>query len=154
MPAMQSGERVIRAYRESDLPECAALYCNTFSAPPWNEHWTTQIAEQRISELMCSPLSVGYLLEENGVLLGMLIGSHVTYLYGRELLIHELCVLPDRQRGGVGSALLQSVTERLREESYAGIFLNTTHGYPSERFYLKNGFERQQRTVALYRRLK
>ncbi len=145
---------MIRAYQNGDLSACAALFCAAFAAEPWNEQWTLQIAEQRIAELMCSPLSVGYVSEEDGVLTGMLIGSHVTYLYGRELLIHELCVLPDRQRSGVGSALLGFVTERLRQEGYAGIFLNTAHGYPSERFYLKNGFERQQRTVALYRSLK
>lgn len=145
---------MIRAYRNEDLTACAALYCAAFAAAPWNEHWPQETAAQRIADLMCSLLSVGLLYEEDGVIAGMLLGSHVTYLYGRELLIHELCVLPDRQRGGIGSKLLEYVVKRLRTKGYAGIFLNTTRRYPSEAFYVKNGFELQPRTVAMYRTLK
>ena len=144
---------MIRKYQETDLAACAALYCAAFAGDPWNEQWTQEIAEKRIRELMCSPMSAGYVCEENGRLRGMAIGCSVTYLYGRGLVIHEFCVDPAAQRTGIGSEMLRYVCDTLKAEGYVGIFLNTRRGYPSEKFYLKNGFTRSEDMVSLYRSL-
>lgn len=145
---------MIRIYEPADLHACALLYKAAFAGKPWNEDWPPEIAEQRVADLMCTPVSEGYLCEENGVLCGMLLGHRMTYLYGTELLIHELCVSPRCQRQGIGTKLLAHVCDILQKDGCAGIFLNTRRGYPSEKFYLQNGFTHQADTVSLYKALR
>ena len=145
---------MIRPYEEKDLQSCAAVFCNAFSAPPWNEQWTAELAQTRVRELMCTPVSYGCVCEENGRILGFLAGRLMTYLYGREYVIDEFCVSPDLQRSGIGTALLQHVRNELTAEGFVGMFLNTRRGYPSEAFYLKNGFVHADDMIALYLHLK
>ena len=144
----------IRRYTKQDLSACAALYRAAFAAEPWREEWTDELAENRIRELMLSPLSRGFLLLRDGVPVGLLAGEAFSYLYGRVFFVHEFCVAPDVQRSGIGTALLNAVRAELTAEGFAGMFLNTRHGYPSEAFYLKNGFVRAEDMVTLYLHLK
>lgn len=144
----------IRGYTPADLSACAALYSAAFAEEPWRENWPQELAENRIRELMVSPLSRGYLLLRDGRPVGLIAGEAFTYLYGRDFFVHEFCVSPDLQRGGIGTALLQYVRDELSAEGFAGMFLNTRRGYSSEAFYLKNGFEQADDMITLYLHLK
>lgn len=140
----------IRRYQPADLPACAALYRAAFAAEPWRETWPQELAETRIRELMLSPLARGWLLLREGIPAGLIAGETFSYLYGCDFFVHEFCVSPELQRSGIGTALLQSVRNELTAEGFAGMFLNTRHGYPSEAFYLKNGFVRDPDMVTMY----
>ncbi|MCR5307029.1 MAG: GNAT family N-acetyltransferase [Oscillospiraceae bacterium] len=141
---------MIRPYEEKDLPACAAVYCSAFSAPPWNERWTAELAQTRVRELMCTPVSYGYVCEENGQILGFAAGRLMTYLCGREYVIDEFCVSYEAQGRGIGSALMQHITAEMKSRCCAGIVLNTTKGYPSEAFYLKNGFQQRADMITMF----
>lgn len=142
---------IVRHYRQEDLSGCAAVFCSAFGAAPWHESWNIPLAEKRIAELTGTQLSAGYVYEENGVICGFAAGRTVTYLYGREYVIDEFCVSADRQGKGVGSALMQQIKAEMTEAGFAGIVLNTTRGYPSERFYRKHGFTENAEMITMYR---
>ena len=142
---------MIRRYRPSDLKMAAVVFRAAFAAEPWNEEWTYELAETRINELMSSPQSIGYVSEDNGVIQAVLCGRKLTYLSGIEYMIDEFCVSPDMQRSGIGSAVLDYACKELTAEGVMGMALLTTRGYPSERFYIKNGFESKDAMTFMYR---
>ena len=145
---------MIRRYGSDDLKGCAEVFRAAFAAEPWNEIWPLPLAETRISELMDTLLSVGFVLEENGKICGFAAGRAVTYLYGREYVIDEFCVLPERQGRGVGSAMLRQIAEEMRAAHCVSIVLQTTKGFPSEKFYLKNGFQYSDSMITMWRSLR
>jgi len=132
---------MIRPYQSDDLRACAEVFRAAFAAEPWREDWSLRLAETRIAELMVAPYSAGWVYEQDGVLLGMMAGRRLTYLTGKEYMIDEFCIAPQMQGRGIGSAMLSYVRELLTAEGAAKIVLLTTKGFPSEQFYLKNGFQ-------------
>lgn len=144
---------MVRRYEPRDLQGCGAVFCSAFAAEPWNENWTQQLAETRISELTGTPISAGFVYEENGRILAVAAGRVCTYLYGKEYVIDEFCVSAEMQGKGIGSRLMQRIEQEMRAAGCVGIVLQTTHGYPSERFYLKNGFQRNPDMITMYRLL-
>lgn len=141
---------MIRRYETRDLPECADVFCSAFSAEPWHESWTKSLAETRISELTGTPFSRSFVYEENGRILAVAAGRICTYLYGREYVIDEFCVSADIQGKGIGTAMMRQIISDMKAEGCVSIVLQTTHGYPSERFYLKNGFQRNPDMITMY----
>ena len=145
---------MIRRYINSDLRGAAELFCRTFKADPWNESWTCELAEKRVGDLMSAPQSVAYVSDDNGKINAFLCGRKLTYLNGTEYVIDEFCVSPEIQRKGIGTAVLSYAVDELSDEGVVGLALMTTRGYPSERFYIKNGFEGKDDMVFMYRKIK
>lgn len=144
---------MIRKYEPCDLTACAAVFCSAFSAAPWNESWTASLAETRISELTGTPFSRGFVYEQEGKILAFSAGKVCTYLHGREYVIDEFCVSAETQGKGIGSEMMQQIAAEMQAEGCVSIVLQTTRGYPSERFYLKNGFQRSPDMITMFRML-
>ena len=145
---------MIRRYEPRDLAACAAVFCSAFSAEPWHENWTESLAQTRISELTGTQFSRGFVYEENGRILALAAGRVCTYLYGREYVIDEFCIAPEMQGRGAGSAVLRQIAAEMRAEGCVSIVLQTTKGYPSEKFYLKNGFQHSENMITMWRSLR
>lgn len=144
---------MIRKYEPRDLSGCAEVFCGAFSAAPWHESWTASLAETRISELTGTPFSRGFVYEQEGRILALAAGRVCTYLHGREYVIDEFCVSAETQGRGIGSELMRQIMQEMKAEGCVSIVLQTTHGYPSERFYLKNGFQRSPDMITMFRML-
>lgn len=145
---------MVRSYEPRDLQACAAVFCSAFGAAPWNEQWTQSLAETRISELTGTALSAAFVYEDAGRICGFAAGRVVTYLYGREYVIDEFCVAADAQGQGIGTKLLSYIADTMHADGVASICLQTTRGYPSEKFYLKNGFQTAPNMLTMYRSLR
>ena len=145
---------MVRNYEPRDLEGCAAVFCSAFRAAPWNEQWTQSLAETRISELTGTALSAAFVYEDSGGIRGFAAGRVVTYLYGREYVIDEFCVAADAQGQGLGTELLSYIADTMHADGVAAICLQTTRGYPSEKFYLKNGFHTAPNMLTMYRSLR
>ena len=100
-----------------------------------------------------TPFSVGFVYEADGRILALAAGRVCTYLYGKEYVIDEFCVSAEAQGKGIGSALMHQIEADRKSAGCVSIVLQTTRGYPSERFYLKNGFQRSPDMITLYRPL-
>ena len=57
-----------------------------------------------------------------------------------EYYIDQFCVKADYQRHGIGGRFLELIEKNIHANGMNAIILNTEKGFPSEKFYLKNGF--------------
>ena len=142
---------MIRRYRAEDLEDSAEVFRAAFAAPPWNEEWTSELCCARISELMSAPQSIGYVYEDGDGIKAVLCGRKLTYLHGPEYVIDEFCVSPELHRSGIGTAVIGYAKDELVKEGVVAMALMTTRGYPSEKFYIKNGFEGNAEMIFMYR---
>ena len=65
---------------KKDLDKAAKLFQVAFQQAPWNENWTYQQSFERLSEIMSTHSSIGYVIYDNELLIGMLLGRVLPYL--------------------------------------------------------------------------
>jgi len=106
-------------------------------------------ARERVLREMAGPCSVFLGVEEDGRLVGAVLGTHD----GRKGWINRLAVDPDHRRRGVGRALVDAVIERLERR---GIEITTclieSWNRPSMSFFQAIGFSRHDEIVYFSRR--
>ncbi len=135
--------------KNTDLKACASLFQKAFQQPPWNENWTYEQAYQRLEESMSSPMMRGYLIKDHEDIIAMACGRIMTYMSYQEFWIDDLCVLDSYQGQGIGSQLLDFVKDELQKEKINRIVLNTLRSFLSEKFYRKNGFIEDEKSVVM-----
>src|SRR4051794_30991922 len=77
----------------------------------------------------------------DGVVVGLLLGQKERWVDAFRFNLQEMCVHSDRQRSGVGRALLLHMKERLREEGTDEIYLITALDSRAAAFYSANGYQ-------------
>ncbi|MBU3137863.1 GNAT family N-acetyltransferase [Clostridium gasigenes] len=132
---------------ETDFGGCSKELMLAFKEEPWNENWTYEQAYTRIDEIMSAKVSRGYVIYDDDTVVSMLCGRVMTYLDFKELWVDEFSVTPSYQRQGIGGKMLKFVREQLKKESINCMVLNTERGYPSVKFYEKNGFKQDDSLV-------
>ncbi len=96
----------IREFRESDCDALVAiLRANLQYGDPESE------GPQAMRRVQACPAAVFLVAEDGGAPVGMLRGVYD----GSKALIHIVSVRPDRQRQGIGSALVREAARRFRE---------------------------------------
>lgn len=141
---------MIRRYENKDLEQSAQVLMDTLCEEPWNETWSKELAETRIAELLSGPQAVGYVYVYENEIVAVMCGRKTTYIHGKEYFIDEFCILPKMQRRGIGSAMIDYAKTDLKKEGFVNIVLNTEKGFPSEHFYLKNGFQTKESLIFMY----
>ena len=66
-----------------------------------------------------------------------------------EYYIDEFFIDIDRHRQGIGSKLMNSIKELIKQKGLKAIMLNTERGYPSRFFYESLGFEIEKSMIIL-----
>lgn len=130
-----------------DFNNCSKVLMLAFKENPWNENWTYEQSYSRITELMSSEISRGYIIKSKDKIVSMLIGRVTTYLNWKEFAIDEISVLPDYQGLGIGNKMLEAVKSKLQLENINYMTLNTKKGYPCVDFYKKNGFKQDDSNI-------
>lgn len=136
-------------FTERDLVKCTKTFIEVFNEEPWNDKWTIEKAERYLHDFYRTPGFIGILAMEDGEVLGFLFGIRRAWWSGDEFFIQEMCVKGDRQKRGIGNALLGRLEEELEAHSVTQLSLLTDRGIPAERFYKKNGFAEIERLVFL-----
>ena len=112
----------IRPEQPADLKTIATLTEAAFRGQRWSSH-----TEQFIVGALRSggDLHLSLVAEEDGQVIGHIAVSPVTISDGSSgwFGLGPLSVLPERQRQGIGSQLLQAAIDRLRDEGAAGCVL-------------------------------
>lgn len=133
-----------------DLPRCAALYTETFNAPPWNESWRPGDAAQRLTDFLATPRAHGVLsTDPRGELLGFALGHLERSGSEDHFLLQELCVHRDQHRRGHGTALLEALAARL--PGVRNWYLLTARDGDAAAFYERNGFRQAGRMAVFVR---
>lgn len=128
-------------FEKSMVEICADLFMDTFSREPWNDVFESKEQVLTFFENHANNnYFVGYVLKKDEAIVATSIGMKKPWINGMEYYIDEFCVKADCQGMGVGSAFLRLIEADIKKKGMNAILLNTEKGFPSERFYLKNGF--------------
>lgn len=65
---------IYKEIEKEDLASLAAMYVETFNAPPWNDAWTSETAGTRLRQMAEAETFYGICAYEEDVLCGMVLG--------------------------------------------------------------------------------
>jgi ribosomal protein S18 acetylase RimI-like enzyme len=130
----------ISSVNAADLERLATLFRDVFCQPPWNESWDLPDVRTRLREMFESPGFYGIGAFDGAQLIGMAVGNTQQWNRSRELFIKEVCIRADRQRGGIGSAMIARMRADMIAMGVAKICCLTDRDSIAETFYRKNGF--------------
>lgn len=123
------------------LDICVDLFIDTFSSEPWNDVYDSK---KQVTDFFANHMNnnyfLGYVLKDEDNIVALSIGMKKPWINGFEYYIDEFCVKVGMQGMGVGSRFLRLIEEDIKVQGMNAIILNTEKGFPSEKFYLKNGF--------------
>lgn len=133
-----------------DVDEIADLYIQTYQAPPWNEVYTSN---KSVKEFILNHLNnnyfLGYVAIEEQRIVAASIGFKKPWPEGMEYYIDDFFVGLHHQNKGIGSLLMSHIKKDISSKNLNAILLHTERGYPSESFYVKQGFERHTNMLLL-----
>ena len=147
---------MIRKATPSDIPAIAATYNNLFVYEEQNgsnSNWksgiypTIKVPESKV------PTGTMYVLEEKGEICASMVLNHnqaeeyadIAWKYsgkGAEVLvIHTLCIPPQKAGHGYGGQMVQYAKNYAAESGCSTIRIDTyAYNEPAKKLYLKNGF--------------
>ncbi len=146
-------EECIRGFERIDLDECARLFVSVFTKAPWKDNWTIESAQERLFEIHQTPGFVGLVFCEGDEIIGFVVGCCEERSGIKEYCLQEICVRNNKQRKGTGTKLLFNLQKKLKEMGIEHIYLVTMKGTPAEHFYVKYGYQTNQRMIVMTHRL-
>ncbi len=124
-----------------------------FSEEPWNDIWTDEQLHLYVSELIDNKNSLSFGLFENDNMIGMALGHIKHWHEGTEYWIDEFGVLSEKQKCGIGTEFLIEIEKVLSDKGIIYIALLTEKTVPAYHFYKKNGFDENEETRFLVKRV-
>ncbi len=122
------------------LEKCAEVLVAAYNAEPWNDSWTKEKALEKLNCFYNSPKFIGWMAFYENELLGCCVGNIEPYFTGDYFYLKEMFVLPNNQRKGVGTQLMNAINKHLQSINIEMIILFTSNeGFPFE-FWKKRGF--------------
>lgn len=123
-----------------DLDAITAVFVQCFNDAPWNDGWSFDAARERLVGILAARHFRGAVAVSDGNIVGLLLGQKERWVDAFHFNLQEMCVVPARQRNGVGRALLRHVTEQLRAEGTEKIYLITSPDGGAAAFYSAHGY--------------
>ncbi len=130
----------IEEFEADHLDDCARLFMTAFNAEPWNDNYTLDTAKKQLDWHLRVPGCVGLVTIQDGIV-AFALGYREPTDVGDVFHLSIFCVRPDVQRTGVGTRLLHTLEDRLRETRVKTVYLGTNKGTPAEAFYRKHGYK-------------
>lgn len=144
---------MIRKLQKTDLESCAEILCSVYNNGLWQCRWTNESALAYLEDYFTAGKFVGFTLKDSGRIIGALFAHEKIWWNNSELFIDEMFVLPEYQRQGHGSSLINAAEEYVRERGLAGFTLCTNRFAPAPNFYRKNGFVDGEHILFMYKEL-
>jgi len=121
--------------------ECVDLYINTFTKEPWYDVYESR---NQVVNFFKNHFENNYFCGYVGILdekiVALSLGMKKPWIKGMEYYIDELCVSYELQGKGIGSSFIKEIEHDIKQLGMNGILLLTEKDYPSEKFYIHNGF--------------
>lgn len=130
----------IREMKSQDITACADILCSVYNNELWQCRWSAKTAMEYLTDFYQMQKFVGYVLEEDGIILGGIFAHEKVWWNNSEVFVEEMFVKPEFQGKGYGSLLLKQVEKYIAEKGLAGMTLSTNRYAPAPMFYKKNGF--------------
>jgi len=144
----------IRKFNSRDLDKCAKLFTKVFSSDPWYDDWKSiEQVRNYLAELIKNPAFEGFVACEGSSIVAVCLGHNRSWWMGKEFIVDEFFVENERQGRGIGTKLLDNVSNYLLGAGYVRLTLLTNKGIPAEDFYLRNGFYNNQKRTVMVKKL-
>lgn len=141
-----------RQLDHSSFDEIKELFKSVFTAPPWNDDWSDERQlDEHLKDLMGARTPLAFGLFEEETLIGLSLGYIKHWYAGTEYVIDELCIRPEKQRSGYGTAFLAQIEAELQNRGVHTIFLTTERNVPAFAFYCKLGFTELPEYTGFYK---
>lgn len=126
--------------KRADIPFCADILCKVYNNELWQCRWTAETACAYLEDYFDEKKFVGFIIEEDNVVIGAMFTHEKIWWNNSELFIDEMFIIPDMQRKGYGKMLIKAAENYVSEHKLAGFTLSTNKYAPAPDFYKKNGF--------------
>lgn len=144
------------AFREivpSDREVLASVLCRAFAAPPWNESWSESDALRMIDEWLTSPYFFGLIALADANAVAFAFGRIESWQSSRLFYLKELCVIPEMQSAGIGTALSHEVEQHIKSRGVSLIYLHSMKDSPASKFYEKQQYHASNRMLMFSRKI-
>lgn len=131
------------------MKEYVRVFIAAFGGEPWNEPWTPEQVVGRLERFMDPFTHYGLAAEENGQIVGFILGQFEQYYDGLRFYIQEFCCA--RPGSGIGTALLEELERELKEEGVVRTYLMTIHGDATEGYYQRRGYVTDPDNIWMYK---
>ena len=140
-----------RIYKEADIEGLASAMSKAYSEEPWNEQWNQERAVRRVQAILGNYQSIGLVAEDDGVIVGGLLGFVDPYADEDFFYVSEIFVVPEYKKHGIGKNLLKELEEEIKKQGISVVQLMSIE--PNEVFYGKCGLSKDDVSV-LFKRCK
>ena len=138
-----------RMYKESDIEGFATAMSKAYSEEPWNEQWSSERAIRRVQAIVGNYQSIGLAAEDEGVIVGGLLGFVDPYADEDFFYVSEIFVVPEYKKQGIGRNLIRKLEEEIKKRGISVVQLMSIE--PNEVFYGKCGLSKDDVSVLFKR---
>ena len=138
---------IVRKIESSDIDPCAELFAEVFREAPWNEPWSHKKAMERLAHLYDSKGFVGFLIEKEKDIMGIVLGNVEPFAGGDVFYLREMCIKKEEQGKEYGKRLISYLHSELAAQKIAGSYLITRRNGLAATFYLANGYNYDEQEV-------
>ena len=138
-----------RIYKEADIEGLASAMSKAYSEEPWNEQWNQERAVRRVQAILGNYQSIGLVAEDDGVIVGGLLGFVDSYADEDFFYVSEIFVVPEYRKHGIGKNLLKELEEEIKKQGISVVQLMSIE--PNEVFYGKCGLSKDDVSVLFKR---
>ncbi|MBR9683838.1 GNAT family N-acetyltransferase [Candidatus Woesearchaeota archaeon] len=142
----------IRKAKKTDLKKVSETFLDEFGKKPYSEKWTRKSALGRIKQYFQNSLIL--ILEEQGEIIGFLIGSTYLGWNGWMGFINEFVVSERHQGKGHGKKLMSYFQKTLKKKKITQISLTSHIDSQAFKMYQKWGFKIDKESVSMHKKLR
>lgn len=137
----------------NDIEKCAETFIDSYNRLPWNYDWNLEDAVKYLSDYVKGPQFKGFMIWEDGQVLGALLGHARTWWTNNQFMIDELFISSAAQGKGYGKLLLSHAEQYAKNTSMERLILMTNKFMPALDFYNKNNFSKVDQYVFMFKEL-
>ena len=136
----------IREIEIKDISSVVPIYISYYNNQE-DSCWTKITAEKRIHQVLSMEDSYGLIMENNGAVIGFVMGYFKQYDDIKGYTLEEILIATEYQNKGYGSILLKELELRVHKKGSACIELQAVADEHHERYYGKAGYHNAKNFV-------